>query len=108
MCKNNLLSFGEQLKVLRVRSNLSLRELSSRISVDYSLLCKIERNERPPTIEQVRSIASYFGTSEKRLLIGHFSDMFANKILKENIDIATLRVAERKLKQLYNYNSIDK
>ncbi|MDR1757002.1 MAG: helix-turn-helix domain-containing protein, partial [Culturomica sp.] len=48
------MTIGEQLRILREKTELSLREVSTQIGVDASLLGKIERNERQPTKEQLK------------------------------------------------------
>ena len=39
-------SFGEYIRELRIRNNLSLRIISAEINIDQSTLSKIERNEK--------------------------------------------------------------
>jgi len=92
-----LTTFGEQLRTLREIAKLSLREVASNISIDTSLLGKIERNERPATKEQIKQISSFFKVSEKQLMKEFLSDQFAYKIIEEEADLDTLKVAEAKV-----------
>lgn len=94
---NQNITFGEYLRLLRETTGLSLKDVAVSISIDSSLLAKIERNERQPTRQQIKSIASFFIIDEKKLLTEFLSDQFAYKIIEEEVDIETLKVAESKV-----------
>lgn len=93
-------TLGEHLRKLRETVGLSLREVAANINIDSSLLAKIERNERPPTKQQIKSIASFFKVDEKKLLIEFLSDQIAYRILDEDADLNVLKVAEEKVEYL--------
>ncbi|RPH28695.1 MAG: XRE family transcriptional regulator [Bacteroidales bacterium] len=97
---NKVATLGEQVRALREDAKLSLREVAEKIGIDTSLLGKIERSERQPTKEQIKSVAKYFKLEEKALLKELISDQIAYKILEENADLDTLKVAERKVQYL--------
>jgi transcriptional regulator with XRE-family HTH domain len=90
-------TFGEQLRTLREQAELSLREVANKIGIDTSLLGKIERNERPATKGQIKQIATFFNVNEKQLLKEFLSDQFAYKIIEEEADLDTFKVAEAKV-----------
>jgi transcriptional regulator with XRE-family HTH domain len=94
------MTIGGQLRILRENANLSLREVSTNIGIDTSLLGKIERNERQPTKQQIKNIASFFKVDEKELLNEFLSDQIAYKILYEEADLNILKVAEAKVELL--------
>lgn len=98
--KNSVTSFGEQLRTLREHAKLSLREVANEIGIDTSLLAKIERNERTATKEQIKQVAKFFKISEKDMIKEQLSDLFAYRILEEEADLDTLKVAERKVEYL--------
>ena len=98
--KNSVSTFGEQLRTLREQAELSLRDLASEIGIDTSLLGKIERNERQPTKEQIKQVALFFKINEKKLVKESVSDLIAYKIIEEEVDIDTLKVAEKKVEYL--------
>ena len=98
--KISVSTFGEQLRILREQASLSLRDVASAIGIDTSLLGKIERNERPATKEQIKQVAIFFNVNEKHLVKETVSDMIAYKIIEEEVDIDTLKVAERKVEYL--------
>jgi transcriptional regulator with XRE-family HTH domain len=100
IAKKNISTLGERLRTLRDKSNLSLREVASKIGIDTSLLAKIERNARQPTKEQIKQIATFFKVNEKQLIKEMLSDQFAYKIIEEEADLDTLKVAEEKVEYL--------
>ena len=93
-------TFGEQLRKLREKNKLSLRELSSKLNIDSSLIGKIERNERKPSKEFIKQVAKFYKIEEKKMLNEFFSDYIAYKIIEEDIDINILKVAEKKVEYL--------
>lgn len=101
--KRSISTIGEQLRKLRENANLPLREVASNIGIDTSLLGKIERNERLPTKEQIKQIAAFFKVNEKQLLKEMLSDQFAYRIIEEEADLDTLKVAEEKVEYLKKY-----
>jgi transcriptional regulator with XRE-family HTH domain len=90
-------SLGEQIRTLREQAKLSLREVAGEIGIDTSLLGKIERNERQPTKEQIKQMSFFFKINERVLMKEFLSDQFAYKMIEEEADIDTLRVAEAKI-----------
>lgn len=98
--KNSISTIGEKLRELREKADLSLREVANDIGIDTSLLGKIERNERQPTKEQLKHISAFFKVDEKQLIKEMLSDQFAYKIIEEEADIDTLKVAEEKVEYL--------
>lgn len=98
--EKSISTIGERLRTLREQASLSLREVASEIGIDTSLLGKIERNERQPTKEQIKHIAEFFKIDEKLLIKELLSDQFAYRIMEEEADIDTLKVAEDKVKYL--------
>lgn len=100
MSKNKIATFGEQVRELREGASQPLREVAEKIGIDTSLLGKIERNERQPTKEQIKQVAKYFKLDEKYLFKEYLSDQIAYKILEEEADLDTLKVAEKKVQYL--------
>lgn len=101
------ITFGEHLRYLREEVGQTLKEVSANIGIDTSLLAKIERNERQPTKQLIKSVAVYFKVDEKKLQNEFLSDQIAYKIVEEEADLDILKVAEKKvfyLKTLRNGN----
>jgi transcriptional regulator with XRE-family HTH domain len=93
-------SFGEHLRHLREDAGFTLKFVSDQISIDTSLLAKIERNKRPPTKKIIRQVADFFKVNEKELQNDFLSDLIAYKIIYEEADLSILKVAEEKVKYL--------
>ena len=93
-------TIGAKIRALRENANLSLREVAYNIGIDTSLLGKIERNERHPTKEQLNQVAAFFKVNKKQLIKEMLSDLFAYKIIEEEADLDTLKVAEEKVEYL--------
>lgn len=95
-------TFGNHLRKIRKENNLTLRDLSSKLNIDSSLIAKIERNERTPTKDFIRQIAKFFGIEEKQLFNEYISDFIAYKIIQESADIEILKIAEEKVNYIKN------
>lgn len=93
-------SIGEHLRSLREEAGLTLKFVSEKISIDTSLLAKIERNERQPTKQIIKQVADFFNVDEKELQNIFLSDQIAYKIFDEEADLSILKVAEEKVKYL--------
>lgn len=95
-----IFSFGERLRLLREKKQLSLREVANELGIDTSLLGKIERDERQATKEQIKYVSKFFGIKEKFLIQENLSDQLAYKIIEADLDQRVLRVAEQKIEYL--------
>lgn len=91
-------SFGEHIRKLREKANLSLKQVASDLQIDTSLLAKFERNERKPTREFAEQISSYYNINDNSLVKEFLSDQIAYKILDEEECEEILRVAEQKIR----------
>ena len=96
-------SFGEHLRTLREEAGQTLKTVAEQISIDISLLAKIERNERHPTKQLIKQVATLFQVDEKEFL----SDQIAYKILDEEADLNILKVAEKKVSYLKTKRNAD-
>lgn len=90
-------TFGAYLRDIREVSGQTLREVATNIGIDPSLLAKIERNERRPTKQLIKRVATFFKVNEKDLQNEFLSDQIAYKILNEEADLNILKVAEKKV-----------
>lgn len=79
---------------------MTLKSVAEQISIDISLLAKIERSERQPTKQIIKQIATCFKVDEKELKNSFLSDQIAYKILDEEADLSILKEAEEKIKYL--------
>lgn len=96
-------TFGETIRKLREEKELPLREVAVTLSIDTSMLGKIEKNSRKPTKQLIEKIAKFFNVSDKDLLIAFLSDKVAYQVMsEENFASEVLKVAEKKVKYLKN------
>lgn len=94
-------TFGETVKKLREELNLPLREVAEALSIDTSMLGKIEKNNRKPTRKLIEKLAKYFKVSDKDLLITFLSDTVAYQIMdEEDLSSEVFKVAEEKVRYL--------
>jgi transcriptional regulator with XRE-family HTH domain len=100
MGQAKLKSFGEYTRTLREEAELPLRKVAADLNIDPSLLGKIERNERQPTKDFIKQVASYYKVDHKSLFKEFLSDRIAYQILDEEADIDILKVAEQKVTYL--------
>jgi transcriptional regulator with XRE-family HTH domain len=92
-------TFGETVKKLREEQNLPLREVAEALSIDTSMLGKIEKNNRKPTKQLIEKFAKYFKVSDKDLMIAFLSDAVAYQIMdEEDLSSEVFKVAEKKVK----------
>ena len=98
--KNSVATLGERLRSMRAEAKLSLRDVATEIGIDTSLLGKIERNERQPTREHIKQVAAFFKFDEKLLIKENLSDQIAYRMIEEEADLDTLKVAEKKVEYL--------
>ena len=62
--------FGAAIRELRVKANLSLRELAARVGIDFTYLSKIENGVlRPPSEKVVLRLAEALNADRNELLI---------------------------------------
>lgn len=85
----------------RIKKGLTLREVSSRLDMDTAILSKMERGERNLTKEILIKLARIYKINPEELLISFMSDKVVKEIYKETNAKEILKVAERKLKNLY-------
>jgi len=98
------MTIGEQRRNLRENKGLSLREVAAEIGVDTSLLGKIERDERQPTKEQIKNIASFFKIEEKELIVKTMSKQVANKLADEKYAKEILVAAGKEIHYITKLN----
>lgn len=64
-----ILRFGEKLRFLRTRHQVTLKELASALGyTSHTYLSEIEHNKKAPTAELVLGIARYFEVTTDVLL----------------------------------------
>ncbi len=80
-------------------NGLTLREVASSLSLDTSLLAKIERNERQPTRQLIKQFADFFKVEEKELVNEFLSDQIVYKILNEETDLNISELLRKRIER---------
>ena len=62
-------AFGQELRKLRKRKGISLKELGPALGVDYTYLSKIENGRSVPSEDLVLRMGRYFGVDHDELLL---------------------------------------
>ena len=90
-------TLGDILKNSREEKNLILRKVAAKVDVDQSLISKFEKNERRPTMEQLKRLAKFYNLSETQLVINWYSEKIAEELKNTVSTSEILRIAEEKL-----------
>lgn len=93
------MQFGERIKQLREEKELLQRQLPASLVIDTPIYNKNERGERKAKRKQVIALAQLLNTNEEELLTIWLSDKIIENIGDETAALATLKYAEKKLKQ---------
>ncbi|MEQ8357923.1 MAG: helix-turn-helix transcriptional regulator [Cytophagales bacterium] len=98
-------NIGQTLRELRESKGLLLREVGAALSIDPTLLSKIERNDRMPTKEQVSSLSEFYQDKKNEVLIAWLSDKLVYEIQDEDLALAAMKVAEQKIEYLKTHKA---
>lgn len=94
-------TFGETVKKIREEKHLTLREVAKSLSIDTSMLGKIEKNNRRPTKAFIEKFSNLFNVNDKDLMIAFLSDSVVYQVMdEEDYAAEVLKVAEKKVKYL--------
>ncbi len=91
-------NIGEYIRQLREKENMPLRKLSALLDINQSTLSKLERGERPVSIQMIPIIAKTFGISEKELVVRFMSKIISYQLINEKYANEILRAAEEDIK----------
>lgn len=93
-------NLGQTLRELRETKGLLLREVGAALSIDPTLLSKIERNDRMPTKEQAKSLSDFYEDKKNEVIIAWLSDKLVYEVQDEDLGLAAMKVAEKKIEYL--------
>lgn len=60
--------FGEKLRILRNRQNLSLRQLGDMLEVSHTFIAQLEKGDKTPNVAMVLKISQIFNISTDVLI----------------------------------------
>jgi adenine-specific DNA-methyltransferase len=91
-------SIGETLKEIRENKRFSLKKVSEKTDINFTLLSRIENGKRLPTKEQIKKLANYYKYDKDELTKILISDKIVYEIKNEEFGIEALKIAEQKIK----------
>ncbi len=97
-------TIGIILRELREAKGLLLREVGAKLSLDPTILSKIEQDKRMPTKDQVKALADFYKDQKNEVIIAWLSDKLVYEVQDEALALQAMHVAEEKIK----YKSIPK
>ena len=90
---------GDKIRELRTKENLLLRQVASKLDVDTSIICKMERGARPIKKEQVAALAEILNADKQELLTIWLADQVMNVIKNEEFADEALKSVTKKIKK---------
>lgn len=94
---SKLKTIGNILKDLRKTKNLLLREVGAELSIDPTILSKIERNRIMPTKKQVKVLSHFYNNQKNEVIIAWLSDKLVNEVKDEEFALQAIHIAEQKI-----------
>ena len=95
-------TIGTILRELRESKGLLLREVGAKLSLDPTILSKVERDERMPTKEQVKALSKFYKEQKNEIIIAWLSDKLVYEVQDEKFALQAMQVAEEKIKYSVN------
>lgn len=96
--QSTLKTIGNTLRELREEKGLLLREVGAKLSIDPTILSKIEQDKRMPTKEQVKALGDFFKHKKNEVIIAWLSDKLFYEVQSESLALEAMQVAEEKIK----------
>jgi hypothetical protein len=91
--------FGEKIRELRMKQNMLLRQLASKLDVDTSIISKVERGDRQLKKEHIPLLAEILQANKKELLMLWLADQLYNVIEGEPMGDEALKSVSKKIKK---------
>lgn len=85
------------LKEARLSKNLTLKEVSVALQIDYTLFSRYENASRKPTKNQLKAIANFYQIDAKPLILQWLSEKIYYEIKDEEYGLEALHIAERQV-----------
>lgn len=101
-----LKTIGTTLRKLREEKGLLLREVGAELSIDPTILSKIEQDKRMPTKEQVKALGDFYKNKKEEVIIAWLSDKLFYEVQDDDLALLAMQVAEEKIR--YNIKKENK
>ena len=89
-------TFGEYIRLLRNKSDLTLTQLAAKLNLDSANLSKIENGKRDFDEKRLPQLSKIFGLNLKELRNEYVTDQIGKQIYETNCTKQLLEVAEEK------------
>lgn len=89
------MTIGEKIKLCRLEKEISQKELATRIGVDVSFICKVEKNEKNITLDKLILISKELIIDIDELKILFYSSKISDLLKHENTELK-LKVIDKK------------
>lgn len=93
-------TFGEYIRSLRNKNDLTLTQLAAKLDMDSANLSKVENGKREFDIKRLRKLADAFDVDLDQLTEEYLSDRFAKTIYETRSNPRILQMAEKKIEYL--------
>jgi HTH-type transcriptional regulator, competence development regulator len=90
---------GDKIRELRIKQNLLLRQVASKLEVDTSIISKMERGERPIKQEQIAILANILKADKEALQTLWLADQLFNVIEGQPMADEALKSVSKKIKK---------
>ncbi|MFZ4107031.1 helix-turn-helix domain-containing protein [Flavobacterium sp.] len=90
---------GDKIRELRVKQNLLLRQVASKLEVDTSIISKMERGERPIKKEQIAILADILKADKEELQTLWLADQLYDVIEGQPMADEALKSVSKKIKK---------
>lgn len=90
---------GDKIRELRVKQNLLLRQVASKLEVDTSIISKMERGERPIKKEQIAILVDILKADKEELQTLWLADQLYNVIEGQPMADEALKSVSKKIKK---------
>lgn len=81
------MTLGETIRNKRIELNNSQKELASLLGVNYSFICKVEKNEKIISLDKLQKIALFLSLDFNELKILFYRDKIRNLLKDESCEL---------------------
>lgn len=93
-------TFGIYIRHLREEKNLPLREVAGQLDIDTSTLSKVERGDRPISIEYLKPLSEILSVTLKDLQIRYITSKIHHDLGQLEFVSEGLKEAEKQINQV--------
>lgn len=92
-------TFGEYIRRLREEKNLPLRKVAAQLDIDTSTLSKVERGDRPISIQYLSPLSEILFVDLKEIQVRFITDTIHKDLGQLEFVLDGLKEAEKQIKK---------